>query len=192
MTESPSENSIVLLHRYQAGDASARDALYRRYWTRLRRWAGGRLPLRARGVLDTDDVVQNAMMKTLGHLSSFEPHHSGALHRYFRQAVLNCLRDEIRKHGVLPEITELSGEETGTLPSPLDDILGRELARSYETALSSLRDEEQEAIIMRVEQGYDYEEIALELGKPSADAARMAVSRALIRLARKMRHVLRA
>jgi len=31
-----------------------------------------------------------------------------------------------------------------------------------------------------------YEELARELGKPSADAARMAVSRALVRLAREM------
>ena len=33
---------------------------------------------------------------------------------------------------------------------------------------------------------YDYDQVALSLGKPSRDAARMAVSRALLRLAREM------
>ncbi len=35
---------------------------------------------------------------------------------------------------------------------------------------------------MRIEFGYTYPEIAEALGRPSANAARMAVSRALLRL----------
>jgi DNA-directed RNA polymerase specialized sigma24 family protein len=50
-----------------------------------------------------------------------------------------------------------------------------------------LTDAEQEAIIFRVELGFEYQEIAEQLGKPSADAARMAVSRAIARLADEMR-----
>ena len=45
-----------------------------------------------------------------------------------------------------------------------------------------------EAVIARVEMGLGYAEIARHLDKPSADAARMAVSRALVRLAREMGH----
>jgi hypothetical protein len=40
-----------------------------------------------------------------------------------------------------------------------------------------------------VELGYDYDELAAELGKPSAPAARMAVTRALARLAQEMGRV---
>jgi DNA-directed RNA polymerase specialized sigma24 family protein len=56
----------------------------------------------------------------------------------------------------------------------------------YEAALQRLRPEEREAIIARVEMERSYQEIAISLGKPSADAARMAVSRALLRLAEEM------
>jgi len=58
---------------------------------------------------------------------------------------------------------------------------------SYERALATLSAADQEAIVLRVELGLDFEEIASQLGKPSTDAARMAVSRAIARLANEMR-----
>ena len=56
----------------------------------------------------------------------------------------------------------------------------------YEAALHRLRPEEREVIIARVELGQSYQQIAAGHGKASADAARMAVSRALVRLAEEM------
>ena len=50
-----------------------------------------------------------------------------------------------------------------------------------------LRSEEREAIIARVELGLSYQELADALGKPSADAARKAAERALVRLAEEMK-----
>jgi len=41
--------------------------------------------------------------------------------------------------------------------------------------------------VSRVEFGMSYEEVAEVLGKPSANAARMAVVRALVRLAEEMK-----
>jgi DNA-directed RNA polymerase specialized sigma24 family protein len=41
--------------------------------------------------------------------------------------------------------------------------------------------------VLRVELGLGFDEIADQLGKPSADAARMAVARAIARLADEMR-----
>jgi RNA polymerase sigma-70 factor (ECF subfamily) len=43
-----------------------------------------------------------------------------------------------------------------------------------------------DASIPRVEFGLSYAEVAETLGKPSADAARMAVVRALVKLAKEM------
>jgi len=56
----------------------------------------------------------------------------------------------------------------------------------YEAALSRLTPQEQLIIHLRVELNLSHREIAEELDKPSADAARMAVSRALVQLARQM------
>ena len=51
---------------------------------------------------------------------------------------------------------------------------------------SGLRPEEREVIIARVELQQSYAQIAAAHGKASADAARMAVTRALVRLAEEM------
>ena len=41
-------------------------------------------------------------------------------------------------------------------------------------------------LVARIEMGFTHEELATLLGKPSANAARMAVERALLRLAAQM------
>jgi DNA-directed RNA polymerase specialized sigma24 family protein len=56
----------------------------------------------------------------------------------------------------------------------------------YESALQRLREGDRELIIARVELGLDYREIAELLGRPTVGAARVAISRALLRLAVEM------
>ena len=50
-----------------------------------------------------------------------------------------------------------------------------------------MKPEEREAIIGRVELGFSYEELAVTLDKPTADAARKTAQRALVRLAGEMK-----
>jgi RNA polymerase sigma-70 factor (ECF subfamily) len=71
-------------------------------------------------------------------------------------------------------------------PSPLEEAIGQEALERYEAAMNRLRPIEREAIIARVELGLSYAEVAEILGKPSIPAAHVAVSRALVRLAREM------
>jgi len=52
--------------------------------------------------------------------------------------------------------------------------------------LAVLEAADREAIIGRIELGYDYDELATALDKPSPGAARIAVRRALLTLATKM------
>ena len=52
--------------------------------------------------------------------------------------------------------------------------------------MERLRPEDREAIIARIEMGLEYSEVAEALGKPSIPAAHMAVSRALVKLAKEM------
>ena len=67
--------------------------------------------------------------------------------------------------------------------TPLEAAVGRENLERYDAALARLRAEDREAVVMRIELGCSHAEIARALGKPSADAARMLVSRALARMA---------
>jgi RNA polymerase sigma-70 factor (ECF subfamily) len=71
-------------------------------------------------------------------------------------------------------------------PSPLEEAIGQEALQRYEAALNRLKPAEREAVIARVEMGCSYDELAIALNKPTADAARKAAARALVRLAREM------
>ena len=49
-----------------------------------------------------------------------------------RKAVLNRLRDEVRRAARRPDRTDLDGTELDPAPTPLEDALGRELATRYD------------------------------------------------------------
>ena len=89
----------------------------------------------------------------------------------------------------MPSRQELDGVERDQSASPLDRAIGQEAVARYEAALGRLSQEDREAIVTRLELDCSYEETARMLGKPSPDAARMAVSRALVRLAEEMTRV---
>ena len=187
MTDRPLDSTIALLERARGGDRDALDALFARHVKPLRRWISGRLPRWARDMADTDDLVQDALLQTFKRIDAFDPRGPGALQAYLRQAVFNRVRDELRRKGRRPDSTDLDGVDMASEQSPLEDAIGREAVDKYERALTRLRPEEREAIVARVELGYTYEELAEALGKPSADAARKAAQRALVRLASEMR-----
>jgi len=182
----PVDRTLELVERVKAGDAEALESLCARFLPPLRRWASGRLPRWSRDLMDTDDLVQETLLRAVNRLTSFESRHEGALLAYLRQAVMNRIRDEIRRTGRAPVATELDDNERDRAASPLEVAIGREAVERYEAALARLRPEERESIVMRVELEWSYQEIAQATGKPSADAARMTVSRALLRLAEEM------
>ena len=181
-----SESTFVLVERAQAGDREALERLMARHLAPLRRWARGRLPQWARDGTDTDDMVQDAMLRTFRSLGTFDARGQGALLGYLRQAIVNRVRDELRRKGRRPDVTDLDAVHLMSRISPLEEAIGREAAERYELALASLTAHEREAIIGRVEMGYSYAELADVLGKPTADAARKAAQRALVRLAEAM------
>ena len=180
------ESTLELVQRAKTGDREALDRLFARSIPLLRRWASGRLPRWTRDLMDTDDLVQETVVRAVGRIGAFEPRHEGALQAYLRQAVMNRIRDEIRRGVRSPAPSELDDDTPDRNASPLDEAIGREAVERYEAALAALRPEEREAIVTRVEMDGTYEQVAQVLGKPSADAARMAVTRALLRLAEEM------
>jgi RNA polymerase sigma-70 factor (ECF subfamily) len=179
-------STVELLDRARNGDQSAFDRLFARYAAPLRRWASGRLPRWARDLADTDDLVQETLLQTFKRVDQFDARGPGAMYGYLRQAVLNRIRDELRRKERRPEVTELDGSEEDPGASPLEHAIGRQLAERYERALARLSPQQRELIIARVEMGCDYEELAESLGKPTGEAARKAAKRALVRLAEEM------
>jgi RNA polymerase sigma-70 factor (ECF subfamily) len=182
-----SESTFELIDRARNGDQAAMDRLFDRHLAPLQRWASGRLPKWARDLADTDDLVQDTLLQTFKRIEGFEPRRVGALQAYLRQAIINRLRDELRRKARRPEVTDLDDVPLEAGLTPLEEAIGREAVDHYEQALERLKPEEREAIIARVEMGYSYEELAQVLRKPTPDAARKATQRALVRLVEEMK-----
>lgn len=182
----PADATFELLASARAGDDRALEQLFARYLPRLRRWARGRLPQWARDGTDTQDLVQDALLQTFKQIEHFEPRREGALQAYLRQAVMNRIRDHLRRFHRRPDATSIDAALPSADASPLESAIGSEAFDRYEAALGRLRDIEREAIVARVEMDCTYEEMATMLDLPSADAARKAAQRALVRLAREM------
>ena len=95
--ESPGGDSEQrLLDRVRQGSRSAADLLFRRYAPWLRRWARGRLPQWARDGMDTSDLVQDALHRTLPRLERFRSVHVTALRSYLRRTIQNRIGDQLR------------------------------------------------------------------------------------------------
>lgn len=183
-TGAPLESTVDLLLRARGGDQHAWDALIRRHLRPLRRIAHQRLPSTVRGMADTDDLVQDALVRALRHVHQRDFGHRGALLAYLRRAVINRVLDELRRSTRAPAILALTGDFAQRGPSPLDRIVGREQALRYRRAIARLKPRDRRVIALRMEAGLPYQDIAVRLGMSSADAARVAANRALWRLAR--------
>jgi len=180
------ESTDELLARIRGGEDEARDRLVERYFPALLRWAHGRLPAYARDLMDTDDLVLISFMRTLDRLKEFKPEREGAFLAYLRQVLMNRIREEIRKLSRRPARGPLNEEITDRAPSPLDNVIGAELLQNYETALAALNKRQQEAVILRIELGFSYPQIAEAIGSVTPNAARMFVARSLVRLGEKI------
>jgi RNA polymerase sigma factor (sigma-70 family) len=176
-------SSTQLLARLRTGDDDAFTLLMERYLVPLRRWAHGRLPTWARSMSDTQDLVQDAIVRVLRNLATFEPERSGALHGYLRTAIMHRIVDELRHAHRVPKGVSLDDNLISALPSPYEQALKQEDRDLFEAALAELREEDRELIIGRVEWDLSYDDLATALGKPTANAARVGTRRAVLRLA---------
>jgi RNA polymerase sigma-70 factor (ECF subfamily) len=181
-------SSLQLVARAKIGDEDARNALCQRYLPRLRRWAHGRLPKLFDGALSTEDIVQETLLRVVTGLERFEPTHDGSFQAYLSQALRNRIIDERRKAARRPIPEPLESGQGSDEPSPLEVAIGREGVERYEKALAALTGPDRSAVVMRVELGFSHAEVARELNLPSAAAAQMRVSRAIVRMAKDMRN----
>jgi RNA polymerase sigma factor (sigma-70 family) len=133
-----------------------------RYLPRLRRWARGRLPIWVRSATDTSDLA-----------------------KYLKTAVRNRIADEHRR--ALRWVTSSEVDTLGSdRPSPLQCAIDAETERRYRAALAELNRRDRELIVAHLELDYSHAQLGCMIGR-SANAARMALCRAIGRLAERMR-----
>jgi RNA polymerase sigma factor (sigma-70 family) len=121
-------------------------------------------------------------------LDRIEVRGPGGFQAYVRQAVLNRIRDQVRWANRRPGPEGVPEHLADPAPSPLESAIGAEVLDRYEHAMQALGEEDRHLLHLRIELDFDYEEIATMTDRPSRDAARMAVQRALARLAERMGH----
>ena len=179
--------SSELLARARGGDRSAVGALFARWFPWLRRRTRGRLPGWARGVADTSDLVQEVLLHTVRRLARFESTSSAAFRAYLLRAVEHRIRDEMRRVVRRGPQDALDGDELPSGgPSPLQQAIDGEAWERYLGALGRLTDRERRLIVGRAELGYSFRQLALVDERVSAEAARKALRRALVRLSQEM------
>jgi RNA polymerase sigma-70 factor (ECF subfamily) len=180
------EPTVDLVHKAQAGNRHAVDALLERCLPKLKRWAHGRLPADARPALDTNDLIQETVIHLLRNLATFEPRHVGSMQAYLRQAVINRIRDEVRRLGRKGTQEALPDDLASKAISPLEAAIINESYERYRNALTTLRSRDRELIVARIESLWTVAETVQHLGFPSAAAAQMAYLRALRRLKQRL------
>jgi len=185
MSDDTRDNTIDLVSKIKAGDIAARYELLERAVPPLRRWARGRLPQWARSLADTQDLVQDVVTRTLPRLDGIKVESPESLQNFLRKAVKNQIIDEVRKARSRPRDDTALERQADPAPPPVHWVMKREDMRRYKKAMQTLEPAEQQIIRARKE-GRDYAEIATMFGKPTAAAARMAVNRAIAKLAKAM------
>lgn len=139
-----------------------------------------------RSAADTNDVVQDAVLGTLARLDAFQPQGRRALASYLRTAVRNRIADEHRRAARwIASAVPLDALPDEAL-SPLQRVIGAEAERRYRGALARLSSRDQQLIVAHFELDYSHAQLGCMIGR-SPHAARMALTRAIARLAARMR-----
>jgi len=179
------DSTVQVLSRARRGDKSAVRILIERALPPLRRWTHGRIPQHGRASADTEDLLQDAVLRTLKRIEKFELRTVDALQWYLRKAVVNNIRSiarGVKRRGTPAELPDNIHDAAAT---PEDEAILRERTTKFVEALTRLRTSDRQVLIWYYELGYSGAEIARRLDK-SLEATHMIVSRARKRLRKEM------
>ncbi len=173
--------TAILLKKFKQGDEASCEQLFAIFQPALLRWAHGRIPAQARGFMETEDVVQDTMMLAFKNINNIKANRPGAFFTYLRTIFINQIKQELRKNKPFQQsITQFSHDQKLAYDNDLNTLI------AYDEALNKLTTDENEAVILRMEFGFSHQEICDMMERPSANATRMFISRALVKLAEVM------
>jgi RNA polymerase sigma-70 factor (ECF subfamily) len=192
------QRTTLLVSEAQAGNRSALEDLFRRYLPVVRNIVAMRMGLRLRQLVDSDDLVQEALLRVFQSIGRFDHKAEGSFRHWLarcveRQVIDSAKRLKAQKRGggrVRPfsdyesEMTLVSIPASGD-PRPSEIIYGQELEERLEVALLKMNERQREWIILRQLCGMSYAEIA-EVTGVKEPTVRRTVARALKKLERLM------
>lgn len=172
-----------LLAQARLGDTNALGRLLHRYLPRLHRIAHRQLPRWVRSAADTADVVHDAVARMLARFRALDLAEPAAFAAYLSESVRNRIRDEHRRFA--RRGTHAHVDPIDPAPSALDQQIARDLETRYLAALARLAPQDQYLIVGHVELDYNHDQLGHMTGR-TRNAARMALQRAMARLAKEM------
>lgn len=154
----------------QSGDRAAFARLVERYWDRLYRW----LYHLTRDRHAAEDLTQETFLKALAAIRSFRPgsNFRAWVFRIGHNNFVNQKRADRRTKHPLPE--DAAGAEVG---SPGDAAENREALEVVGKAVAALPPDFRSALMLRVEEGLSFREVARVLGT-TEETARWRVFKA--------------
>ena len=195
VTADPSE-TLVLLKRWHAGETKALEELLRRHLAWIRTKVHARLGPMLRTQVETDDVVQEAMIQALRYgprfLLSDEDQFRKLLARIVENVIRMWARHQLRERRD-PRRERAPGSETvlvldSSSHRPSRVAMRNEAEAWLQLGLQLLDPEEREVIVLRQWQGLSFGDTGQKLGI-AEDAARMRFQRALARLAQVVKRI---
>ncbi|MEM7308221.1 MAG: sigma-70 family RNA polymerase sigma factor [Planctomycetota bacterium] len=196
-------DSIELVRRAQDGELDALNALFGRYYERVRRVVRARLGARLRAQLDSGDILQETFVSAVRSFPSFERRDEASLIHWLARIAerqVNAAADRLgaakRDPGMERALEhvraslssgDLRLEPAADVPLPPEQAARAELVQRVEECLAELKEEYREVILLRTYAGASWETVAALMGRASANACRMLHTRALVELAARVR-----
>jgi RNA polymerase sigma-70 factor, ECF subfamily len=190
----PPEISRELLEQAKAGSPEALNRLYERCAGRLLALIRLRLGKDLRSRLESRDILQATLLKSLEHLNDLNGNETRSLMAWLARIAEHEIRDcaDFHHRQRRDAARESALDDAAPLPaltrSALSRVILNEQAAQLETALESLSETHREVIVLRKFEELSFAEIATRLGK-SEDACRMLLARAMTALTLRMSEI---
>jgi RNA polymerase sigma-70 factor (ECF subfamily) len=157
MVHEPDDSALML--RYQDGDVTAFEVLYRRHKDAIYRYL-----LRLSGHRDTaEDIFQDVWGKIINARSTYRP--TAKFTTFLYRVAHNCFIDHLRRNKRHANNTSLEPELHGDPGETLELTTERSLARErLELALKDLPEEQRDAFLLSEEGGLSMDQIASVTG----------------------------
>ena len=180
-----------LLEQAKDGSPEALNLLYERYAGRLLGFIRLRLGKDLRARLESRDILQATLLKSLDHLADLRGHETRSLMAWLARIAEHEIRDcaDFHHRQRRDAARETTLEDDAPLPaltrSALSRIILDEEATRLEDAIESLSPSHREVILLRKFEELSFAEIAERMGK-SEDGCRMLLARAMTALTLKL------
>jgi RNA polymerase sigma-70 factor (ECF subfamily) len=179
--------TFVLVERAQDGDRDAFGELTRRYYERVRRVVRRRMGQRMRGLMESNDVVQETFHHAIRGFERFEMRNASSFINWLAkiaERTIIGLNDyfDADKRGKARAAGDEPLDVADDGPGVSTQVLLHEEFELMRECVFELRDKHRQLLLLRHDRGLTWKEIAKAVGKPSEDAARQSYKIAIARL----------